>query len=98
MTWAGSSRRARLPKDWSARRRRVLDRDGWQCTWLTQGWRCGAKATEVDHIVNDDNHDESNLRSLCHPHHVQATARQSADARRKLGTMRRPAERHPGLR
>lgn len=79
--WTGSTRRARLPKDWARIRARVLRRDRYQC----QAPGCSARATDVDHIVNDDNHSESNLQALCAPHHKAKTARESARARRRVG-------------
>lgn len=77
--WAGSDRRSRLPADWPRRRLRVLRRDGWRCQIRRPG--CKLIATEVDHVVNDDNHDEDNLQSACHPCHAAKTQEESAQAR-----------------
>lgn len=41
-------------------------------------WMCGEPATDVDHILpirDGGTHDPSNLRSFCHRHHSQHTAR-----------------------
>lgn len=96
MAWQGSTRRQRLPDDWPARRRHVLDRDGHRCTVVVNGARCTARADDVDHIVRGDDHSYSNLASICRPHHKQKTAREAADARRRTSN-RRPQEPHPGL-
>ena len=64
--------------------RTVLLRDSGQCTWLTgrlaggpsdyleggfdPGWRCPARASQVDTIANPEEFDPGNLRSLCGPH------------------------------
>ena len=39
-----SKRRASLPKNWQALRKRVIARDRGVCVW------CGAPGTDVDHI------------------------------------------------
>jgi hypothetical protein len=50
----------------------------------------------VDHRVNDDNHDLSNLQLLCRHHHDKKTQREAwAGKRRK--SKKRPEEPHPGL-
>lgn len=95
--WAGSTRRARLPKDWPTIRARILDRDGHACTWQDDGHRCGVLATEVDHVRRGDDHRDANLRSLCTYHHRRKTGREGQAAGPKPPTIRRPAERHPGL-
>lgn len=56
--WAGSNRRQRLPSNWSTLRAHVLERDAHQC-------RCGAPATDVDHVLAGDNHDPTNLEAIC---------------------------------
>lgn len=96
MAWQGSTRRARLPTNWNTTRQRILDRDGHRCTWIEQGQRCLLEAKEVDHITNTDDHSDSNLRSLCSPHHRAKTQAESAAARWKVKAQR-PSEKHPGL-
>lgn len=97
--WAGSTRRARLPPDWPAIRRAVLERDGHRCTWPTADGRCQATATEVDHreaMTDDDSLDA--LTSLCRPHHQAKSSAEGGAAwaaRRRAG--RRQPEAHPGL-
>ena len=94
MGWESSTRRAELPKDWNARRRRVLKRDGGRCTWTIDGVRCPAKATDVHHAVAKDDHRLAALVSLCAEHHDLITKRQAAAAQ---PTMRHPVEAHPGV-
>ena len=100
--WEGSDRRSRLPADWPKIRLRVLRRDGGQCTALTEaGPRCTSLASDVDHIVAGDNHDLSNLRSLCSYHHKIKSSREGAAAlaakRRAIEKKFRRTERHPGM-
>lgn len=77
--WEGSTRAERLPSNWSAIRRRILRRDGYRC----QASGCGARATEVDHIIPNDDHSPENLQSLCSPHHLEKTLAEAAAARRE---------------
>lgn len=95
--WRDSDRHDRLPPNWDHLTKRVLRRDGHQCTWLENGERCTARATDVDHIVNDDNHELDNLRSLCGPHHRRKSAAEGVAAR-NLHLRKRPQRPHPGLR
>ncbi|MEV6526876.1 HNH endonuclease [Longispora sp. NPDC051575] len=96
--WAGSDRRQRLPRDWPARRARILARDGWRCTAVTQfDERCDAAADEVDHIRPGDDHRDHNLAALCTWHHAKKSAREGAlAAYLARPPRRRPPERHPG--
>lgn len=96
--WAGSTRSARLPSDWQARRRIVLARDHRTCR------RCGEWATDVDHITAGDDHDLANLQALCGPCHRAKSAREGAAASARVPrpttrqpSDRRPLEKHPGL-
>lgn len=85
---------------WKRTTKRILARDDHRCTWLTDGTRCTARATDVDHIVNEANggtDDDDNLRSLCPPHHRAKTAAEGVAARARNPT-RRPPEQHPGLK
>lgn len=92
--WAGSTRRARLPKDWYTRiRPAVLRRDGYQCR-LRYRDVCVGFATHVDHIRPGDDHRPSNLQAACEPCHQLKSAREGAAARPRL---RRPPDPHPGL-
>ena len=87
----------RLPTTWPAIRRRILARDGHQCTWTqADGSRCPETTRlEVDHIDDPHNHDPANLRTLCHWHHARVTAAQFHHA--KQTNRKPPAAKHPGL-
>ncbi len=99
MAWEGSNRRERLPAGWSATRIRILNRDGWRCTWIRDddGAQCNQAATDVDHVTRGDDHRDDNLTSLCPDHHATKSGREGAAARHRE-PMKRPAERHPGLK
>jgi len=99
MAWAGSTRRSRLPSDWPTIRGRILRRDGHRCTWIDRGRRCTAEATEVDHRRNGDDHSDTNLRSLCEPHHARKSAAEGGRAphKRNQHLRLRPTEPHPGI-
>lgn len=57
--WQGTTRRERLPSDWSTRRLIVLKRDKGIC------YICGkAGADTVDHVLAGDDHSLSNLRPV----------------------------------
>lgn len=97
-----SARSRRLPPDWSSRRRAVLLRDGGVCQWRVEsGVICGAPASDVDHIVPNDDDSLGNLRALCSEHHRRKTGGEgAAAARRRLLEVRsrfRRVEPHPGL-
>lgn len=66
-----------MPDDWygvNGTRARILNRDGHRCQ------KCGAPATEVDHIVRGIE-DDGNLRALCTPCHRAKTQDEAAEAR-----------------
>lgn len=98
MAWEGSTRRARLPKDWQARRRAALARDRHQCQVISEetGFICGEKATEVDHIRPGDNHNMSNLQAICQWHHRRKSSAEGNAAKIKIAPRNRPSEKHPG--
>lgn len=102
MAWEGSTRKETLPPDWERRRQAVFARDGNRCVIIKQnGKRCWDAATDCDHIGDRDNHELSNLRSLCSWHHARRSGSQggsaSAKARRERPSLKRPPEQHPGL-
>jgi 5-methylcytosine-specific restriction protein A len=83
--WAGSTRRATLPKDWDKRRAITLRRDVHcrcdGCPRCTVGGPCYRHSTECDHIGDRLDHRYANLRGLCHPCHTQHTHQQSDAAK-----------------
>jgi 5-methylcytosine-specific restriction protein A len=99
--WEGSTRNSRLPTHWAAIRARVLKRDGHQCTHTENGVRCDRPATDVDHIIANDDHSFGNLQSLCSEHHDSKSGREGAAAmhkrRREISQRFRRTEGHPGL-
>ena len=94
--WASSDRRSRLPSNWAELRVIVLRLCGRRCEWVEDGWRCAARATEVDHKRPGDDHSLDNLQGLCHVHHTAKTQREAAEARRRRRY--RPRETHPAFR
>lgn len=102
MGWESSNRRDRLPADWKAIRARILARDGHRCVaTISDGSRCKLRANQVDHIIPNDDDSDSNLQSLCEPHHRAKSSGEGAAAyharvARNKKRMRRQ-ERHPGL-
>lgn len=102
--WAGSNRRARLPKNWPTIRKHVLERDDFSCQFITDsGIKCLNRANQVDHIVPNDDDSYTNLRALCEWHHNKVSGRQGAAAfmkqrretRQRFNAPRHEA--HPGL-
>jgi len=97
-SWATSTRRSRLPADWSTRRIRVLRRDAYKCRARNEDESlCLAPARDVDHIERGDDHDYANLQALCVWHHARKTAAEGAAARLPRPSQRREPQRHPGL-
>lgn len=101
--WEGSSRKASLPSDWEARRRKVIARDRGLCQWLDDegsaendsGERiCGKTGTDVDHAGRRDDHRLSMLRLLCARHHNRRSAQQGGQS---FIPLRRRPEKHPAL-
>ncbi len=77
--WAGSDRRATLPRNWDTIRRRILERDGHRCQIRDPG--CTTLAVEVDHIGDRDDHRDQMLRAACSPCHAHRSAMQGVEAR-----------------
>ena len=88
VAWERSTRAARLPGDWAARRRFVLERDP-VCRVCRR-----AASVEVDHVIPGDDHNPGNLQGICTDCHKTKTQTE-AFAGRTL--RRRPDERHPGM-
>lgn len=101
MGWETSDRRSRLPSDWAATVRRILNRDGQRCRFLfPNGGRCPAREDlQVDHIMPGDDHRDDNLQTLCARHHSMKSAKEGVAARaaRKASNKKfRRVEQHPG--
>ena len=101
-SWAGSNRRATLPRNWPAIRERILRRDGHRCQWrMAVGGKCGAHANQVDHIRDPHDHSDANLRALCQAHHDRKSSAEGNAAQRSIRSARAPRTRrpepHPGL-
>jgi 5-methylcytosine-specific restriction protein A len=98
--WAGSTRRARLPKEWHAQRQRILRIHGRICHL------CGGPGADaVDHVRPGDDHSDENLRPVhdkvpphCHRAKSSAEGGQANGVRRRaqVAARKRPAEAHPG--
>jgi 5-methylcytosine-specific restriction enzyme A len=97
MAWDTSTRKSRLPADWSTRRVRVLRRDGYKCQARDSlGVQCGDPANQVDHIIPNDDDSYENLQSLCRWHHARKSSAEGVAARKPRATQRREPEAHPG--
>lgn len=92
--WDTSRRASRLPQNWRALRKQVLERDP-VCKI------CGVRpSTVADHIqpMTDDHRLEA-LQGVCDPCHRQKTAKEAAAARAEAPRPNRfrESEPHPGL-
>lgn len=97
--WAGSKRKAGLPKNWPEIREQVKERDGHRCmATMRDDTRCPEPGTDVDHIGDPHDHRLLNLQLLCSWHHDKKSSAQGNAARPKAPPLRRPGEAHPGLR
>jgi 5-methylcytosine-specific restriction enzyme A len=94
--WQGSTRKARLPRNWPAIRSRILKRDGGVCHVCL-----GPGADGVDHLVAGDDHSDSNLAAIHHnvaPFcHRGKSSREGGQASARRPKERREVETHPGL-
>lgn len=75
-----------MPKGWSKIRRRIMQRDRWECQYdvTSRGLICGQQANEVDHIVprsEGGTDDPGNLQAICRPHHRIKTQEEATRAR-----------------
>lgn len=88
------------PTDWAARVAACKARDQ-SCRWIisADGTVCGSTENlECDHVGDPNDHDLSNLRMLCRPHHRSRTGRQGAEAKHANQAKRqRPPKLHPGI-
>lgn len=77
-----------LPSGWESIRKEIWQRDSGLCQKIRYdtGLPCLAEGEAVDHInprSQGGSHRRENLQVLCHFHHAQKTARESADGKRK---------------
>lgn len=94
MAWSSSNRKARLPDDWEVRRRRVIAAAGEVCEYAG----CTRTATDVDHVVPNDDHGFANLQALCGHHHALKSAQEGHARTKELRALtKREPETHPGL-
>ncbi len=98
MAWAGSTRRARLPRDWAKRVAATKARACGRCEGISlrgeDRWHaedCDGVGRECDHDRRGDDHSLSNLRWL-HP------ACHSVKTQREKPSRYRPVGRHPADR
>ena len=106
MGWQGSTRRARLPKDWAKRVASTKARAGGRCEgislageprWHVDG--CDGIGTDCDHDKRGDNHELENLRLLSAVCHLEKTQHEAVEAQREQAAKARfPSQQHPGLR
>lgn len=92
--WKGSTRRARLPRDWPAIVAAVKARDHGMCRADHHAPGCDGEGTDVDHIVPNDDDRMSNLWLLSRPCHDAKTQADNAALRDRLNTSEPP----PGIR
>lgn len=98
-TWGNrSSRKAPLPSDWKRRRRAVFTRDGYTCT--NCGWVDPSGGTlECDHLGAPDDHSFDHLTTLCgRGTPSNCHGRKTSAAGKPTALVKRPPERHPGIR
>jgi 5-methylcytosine-specific restriction protein A len=77
---------------WATTRKRVLERDGYQCQ-LRDADICLGKASQVDHIVQPEaggTNALENLRAVCRRCHARRTGRQGALAKQRAAQRRNP--------
>jgi 5-methylcytosine-specific restriction enzyme A len=92
-SWQGSTRRKRLPSNWTELRKQVRERANGICQWSG----CYSKGTECDHIVPGDDHSPENLQWLCWYHHRVKTGQETGARNMAKPRIRRTEEKHPGL-
>ena len=80
LAWSRTSRHARgYGTAWDKLRKRILERDKYLCQGCLAKQRI-TPATEVNHKTpkaQGGTDDEANLEAICHPCHVDETARQA---------------------
>ena len=100
--WQNSTRRERLPANWSKIRKRIMKRDRGMCqVTMADGEKCLDLASEVDHKQAGDDHDDLNLQAICSWHHQRKSSQEGGQAAavRRQATRNKyvRTEAHPGL-
>lgn len=99
MTWATSTRRQRLPRNWPTLRDQVKARAHGLCEATTHARTCNGYGTDADHITPGDDHRLTNLQWLSTPcHRAKTTAEAIARNHARAQAKQRPQEGHPGRR
>lgn len=85
-----------LPPNWWKLVAETKRLAGGRCQWrLPSGKRCPRDGTDADHIGNNEDHSQGNLRWLCSFHHKKRTSAQALAAR--VGPPKKVREeQHPG--
>lgn len=91
--WADSTRRSRLPSDWSQRRQTVKERANGRCQAESHAPQCDGIGNECDHRDGTDDHNIDNLQWLSTPCHAAKTQREAQAGKPKRT---RTPEQHPG--
>jgi hypothetical protein len=97
VTWANSTRSARLPKDWHKRRQQAKRRAKGMCQAKVHEPDCDGIGTECDHVQRGDDHSLTNLQWLSTPCHMAKTKAEAAAGRAAAPKAKRQPEQHPGL-
>lgn len=86
--------------EWAAIRRRILERDNYECQ--SRAYGCEGLATEVHHKLEQSsggNDDDDNLIALCSCCHYRLTTEhnQRLAAQRRDAAKQRKRDAHPGI-
>lgn len=104
MAWETSDRKSRLPPNWLQLRKEVFELKGRLCLMLKDGVICGAEASDIDHIVPNDDDSIDNLQPVCRACHKRksssegwhALRKKKAAARERVKKQYGHEEAHPG--
>jgi 5-methylcytosine-specific restriction protein A len=94
VSWSTSDRHDRLPSNWPALVAQVKRRAKGRCEDKHHADGCDGRGTQVDHIVQGDDHSLANLQLLSGPCHDRKTRLDNG----YRAAVKAPTERHPGLR
>lgn len=94
MSWATSTRKARLPRDWPARVAKVKARAKGRCQATAHVAECDGQGAQCDHVHQGDDHSLTNLQWLSDPCHAAKTRLDNGYS----AAVKAPVEDHPGRR